>query len=160
MGCGRASQEEATLYYEHFSDIMIPYTEETERVLTETQTLLRRQLNNTGHLRLSPRDSVRQYTLLTGLETKARSTVAALTDLEDFRGSNLKSSGIDYVEESLDAILTIHRALAETSHAEARTDLREIESLTNSFSEQLIELNERFGASQMEFLQEFDLLTH
>jgi hypothetical protein len=163
VSCGPADnsgsgKEEADLYYQEFTTIIMPYKEGTERILKETQSLLQTQLKTSGNLKLSDVDSVKQLDLLKEFEMLSRNTMNELNALDDFSGSDLKKSAIEYVRGSSAAVLGAFREVALPMQDTRRPpDQHLIDSLSDKFSDELVTANEEFASKQMQFLLKFQV---
>ena len=152
----RSGKEQAESYYQEFSAIVMPYKEGTERILKETQSLLQTQLKASGNLKLSDADSIKQLDLLKEFESLTGNTMERLNALEDFPGSDLKMSAIEYVRGSSAAVLGAFREVALPMQDTRRPPNQHvIDSLSEKFSDELLTANEEFASKQMQFLLKF-----
>lgn len=158
LSCKSADKEKASEYYQDFSSIILPYKQGTERILTETQTLLQNQLRSSGNLKLSREDSLKQRALLTEFETLVRETMANIHNLEEFPDSDLKSSAVEYVQSSASAVLgAFHQVAFPMQDTIKPPEQHAIDSLSEKFGDDLVNANDKFASSQMEFLEKFEL---
>ena len=156
--CKSADKEKARDYYQEFSSVIMPYKQGTERILNETQTLLRDQLRSSGNLKLSREDSLKQRALLTEFETLVRETMANIHQMQEFPDADLKSSAVEYVQSSAAAVLGAFQQVAfPMQDAVKPPDQQVIDSLSEKFGNDLVDANDQFASRQMEFLEKFEL---
>ena len=153
-----SDRKKADAYYEQFSEIIVPYKEGTESILTEMQRILKVQLQRSGDLQL-PHDSVRQRELIGEFESLANRTLGDLQQMDEFKGADLKTSGIQYVISTTSAVVGVYREIVLPMQAQDRKlDQQTIDSLSVKYSDQLVASNDAFADAQMGFLEEFGLL--
>lgn len=153
-------KERAQEYYDTFSDIIIPYKDGTESILTEIQSMLQKQLKASGDFKLSQQDSVRQERLISEFETLSGKTVEKLTEMEELPEADLRAAGLRYVNQTSQAVLGAYREIARPLQDPGRSpDTHAIDSLSEMYSDQLVRSNGDFASRQLEFLKKFDLLS-
>ena len=153
-------KERAQDYYDSFSEIILPYKDGTENILTEIQSMLQDQLDVAGDFKLSQQDSIKQQHLIAEFETLSAETLDKLRIMEEMPDSELKSAGIHYVEQTSASVLGAYRHIALPLQDPAgRPDNQTIDSLSEIYSDQLVRSNADFASRQLDFLKKFDLLS-
>ena len=156
--CG-GEKEKANTYYDEFTAIILPYKEGTERILTEIQGTLQKQLKASGKFTLSQQDSIRQEELIRQFATLAQSTITGLESMKEMPESELKSAGLAYVQHTSESILGAYRDIVLPMQDSLRRPSRDaIDSLSEIYSDQLVRSNEDFASRQLEFLKKSGLL--
>ena len=158
MACTQTEKEKANEYYDRFSKIVIPFKNESERLLTECQSLLQKQFKASGNFKLSREDSIKQMELLTEFQAVSRKTMDDLNAFDDFPGSDLKTAALEYVRSTSTAVSEAYKVVVIPMQTLRPPDQHTIDSLSEKFSDRLMESNEKFASSQMQFLHDFELL--
>ena len=158
--CGGAEKEDPSTYYDRFTGIIVPYKEGTESILTQIQGALKEQMKASGDFRLSPEDSIRQEELIKEFSSLAKQTIDSLRGMNDMHGSELKSAGVRYVQQTSESVLAAyHNIVLPLQDPVRRPSQHTIDSLSEKYSDQLVRSNEDFASRQLEFLQKTGLLS-
>lgn len=154
-----SDRKKADAYYDRFSEIIVPYKEGTETILTEMQRILKVQLQRSADSQLSQHDRVKQRELMAKFETLANKTLEDLQQMDEFEGADLKTSGIQYVISTTSAVVGVYREIVLPMQTQDRKlDQQTLDSLSVKYSDQLVASNDAFADAQMGFLEEFGLL--
>jgi hypothetical protein len=89
----------------------------------------------------------------------AEKTIEELESLDELPKSDLKTSGIEYVKTSSDAVLGAFREIAIPMQQSKGLGQKALDSLSDKYSNDLVESNEEFAARQIEFLKEFEIIS-
>ena len=158
--CRGAEKEDASSYYDHFTAIIGPYKEGTESILTQIQGALQKQMKASGDFKLSREDSIQQEKLMKEFSNLAKQTIDSLHDMEDMSGSELKSAGVRYVQQTSESVLAAyHNIVLPLQDPVRRPAQHTIDSLSEKYSDQLVRSNEDFASRQLEYLQKTGLLS-